>query len=41
MPVIDEVLVCERERHNIHDPLPVVEGSLMGPWQPGVWQMSY
>ena len=31
-PVIDEVLVCERERHNIRDPFAVVEGSLMGPW---------
>ena len=37
-PVIDEVLVCERERHNIHDPFAVVEGSLMAP---GVRQMSY
>ena len=33
-PVIDEVLVCERERHNIHDPFAVVEGSLMVPWGP-------
>ena len=35
-PVIDEVLVCEqaRERHNIHDPFAVVEGSLMAPWGP-------
>ena len=32
MPKIDQVLVCERERHNIHDPFAVVEGSLMGPW---------
>ena len=35
-PVIDEVLVCERERHNIHDPFAVVEGTelnyTMGPW---------
>ena len=35
--VLDEMLVCERERHNIHDPFAVVEqgsleGSLMGPW---------
>ena len=33
-PVIYEVLVYERERHNIHDPFAVVEGSLMGPWGP-------
>ena len=32
-PVINEVLVCERERHNIHNPFAVVEG-LMGPWGP-------
>ena len=31
-PVIDEVLVCERERHNIHDPFAAVEGSLIAPW---------
>ena len=30
MPVIDEpVLVYERERHDIHNPFAVVEGSLM------------
>ena len=39
-PVIDEVLVCERERHNIHDSFAVVEGKLNGPLH-GVRQMSY
>ena len=33
-PVIDEVLVCEREQLNIHDPFAVVEGSLVAPWGP-------
>ena len=33
MLVMDEVLVCERERHHIHNPFAVVEGSLMGPWR--------
>ena len=37
-PVIDEVLACEQERHNTHDPFAVVEGSLMAP---GVRKMSY
>ena len=31
---IYEVLVCERERHNINDPFAVVQGSLMAPWGP-------
>ena len=40
-PVINEMLVCEREQHNIHDPFAVVEGSLMGGPLHGVLQMSY